>query len=56
LEHNSTGSWDAYTYDQVSRQVQYKWGQQLINCRKWRGNEIVMDAGCGSGLQPNGLL
>ena len=50
MEHHNTGSWDAHTYDEVSRLVQYKWGQQLINCRKWRGNEIVMDAGCGSGL------
>ncbi len=50
LEYQNTGSWDAHTYDQVSRLVQYKWGQQLIKCRKWRGNEIVMDAGCGSGL------
>jgi len=50
LENQNTGSWDAHTYDQVSRLVQYKWGQQLIKCRKWRGNEIVMDAGCGSGL------
>jgi trans-aconitate 2-methyltransferase len=44
------GSWDARTYDQVSRLVQYRWGQQVIKWRKWRGNEIVMDAGCGSGL------
>lgn len=50
LEHNKTGSWDAYTYDEVSRLVQYKWGQQLINGRIWHGNEIVIDAGCGSGL------
>jgi ubiquinone/menaquinone biosynthesis C-methylase UbiE len=44
------GSWDAHTYDQVSRLVQYKWGQQVLEWRKWRGDEIVMDAGCGSGL------
>jgi len=44
------GSWDARTYDQVSRLVQYKWGKQVLELRKWRGNEIVMDAGCGSGL------
>lgn len=50
MEHHNTSSWDAHTYDEVSRLVQYKWGQQLINCRRWRENEIVMDAGCGSGL------
>ena len=44
------GSWDARTYDQVSHLVQYKWGQQVLEWRKWRGDEIVMDAGCGSGL------
>jgi trans-aconitate methyltransferase len=44
------GSWDACTYDQVSRLVQYKWGKQVLGLRKWRGDEIVMDAGCGSGL------
>jgi trans-aconitate 2-methyltransferase len=44
------GSWDAGTYDQVSRVVQYRWGKQVLELRKWRGNEIVMDAGCGSGL------
>jgi ubiquinone/menaquinone biosynthesis C-methylase UbiE len=25
-------------------------GQQTLEWRKWHGNEIVMDAGCGSGL------
>jgi trans-aconitate methyltransferase len=44
------GKWDARTYDQISRLVQYKWGTQVLKWRKWRGDEIVMDAGCGSGL------
>ena len=42
--------WDAQTYDEVSRLVQYRWGQQILEWRKWNGNETVMDAGCGSGL------
>jgi trans-aconitate 2-methyltransferase len=50
LRNRNKGSWDARTYDQVSRLVQYRWGQQVIKWRKWRGDEIVMDAGCGSGL------
>ena len=50
MRYKSKGSWDAYTYDQVSYLVQYRWGQQVLEWRKWRGNEIVMDAGCGSGL------
>jgi trans-aconitate 2-methyltransferase len=50
MKYRNKGSWDALTYDQVSRLVQYKWGQQVIKWRKWLGNEVVMDAGCGSGL------
>ena len=50
MRDQNKGSWDARTYDQVSRLVQYRWGQRLIKWRKWRGNEIIMDAGCGSGL------
>jgi ubiquinone/menaquinone biosynthesis C-methylase UbiE len=30
--------------------VQYRWGQEVLEWRNWNGNEIVMDAGCGSGL------
>ena len=50
MNYQSNGSWDARTYDQVSYLVQYKWGQQVLEWRKWHGDEIVMDAGCGSGL------
>ena len=49
-KNKNNGSWDARAYDQVSRSVQYRWGQQVLKWRKWRGDEIVMDAGCGSGL------
>jgi trans-aconitate methyltransferase len=50
MNYWKNGSWDARTYDQVSFLVQYKWGLQVLERRKWHGNEIVMDAGCGSGL------
>ena len=50
LKYRNKSSWDACTYDQVSRLIQYRWGQQVIKWRQWRGNEIVMDAGCGTGL------
>jgi len=50
LRNRNNGSWDARSYDQVSRLVQYRWGQQVLEWRKWRGDEIVMDAGCGTGL------
>lgn len=42
--------WDAQTYDEVSRLVQYRWGQQVLEWRQWNGNETMMDVGCGSGL------
>lgn len=44
------GSWDARAYDQVSYLVQCTWGRQVLEWRKWQGDEIVLDAGCGSGL------
>ncbi len=50
MRDKNKGSWDALTYDQVSYLVQYRWGQQVLEWRKWHGNEIVMDAGCGPGL------
>jgi trans-aconitate methyltransferase len=50
MRYQNNCSWDARTYDQVSYLVQYKWGQQVLEWRKWHGEEIVMDAGCGSGL------
>ena len=40
--------WDTTTYDRVS-DVQESWGQEIMERRKWKGNEIVFDAGCGSG-------
>jgi trans-aconitate 2-methyltransferase len=50
MNYQDNGSWDARTYEQVSYLIQYKWGRQVLEWRKWHGNEIVMDAGCGSGL------
>jgi trans-aconitate 2-methyltransferase len=47
--NNNDHSWDARTYDKVSSNVQLEWGRNLLETRKWTGNEIVMDAGAGSG-------
>jgi trans-aconitate 2-methyltransferase len=47
--NNNTGSWDARTYDKVSTNVQLQWGRKLLEKRRWIGDEIVMDAGAGSG-------
>lgn len=47
---NNNNYWDARTYDRVSSNVQLKWGLKLLEKkRRWTGNEIVMDAGAGSG-------
>ena len=50
MGYKNKGSWDARTYDEVSYLVQYRWGRQVLEWRKWYGHEIVMDAGCGSGM------
>jgi len=49
LNNNDKHSWDARSYDNVSSNVQLEWGRKLLEKRKWIGNEIVMDAGAGSG-------
>jgi trans-aconitate methyltransferase len=47
---NNNHPWDARTYDKVSSNVQLEWGRKLLEKRRrWVGNEIVMDAGAGSG-------
>ena len=46
---NTNHSWDARAYDKVSINVQLEWGQKLLEKKQWIGNEIVMDAGAGSG-------
>jgi trans-aconitate 2-methyltransferase len=40
--------WDAKTYDNISGTIQ-SWGLEILEYRNWKGNEIVVDAGCGSG-------
>ena len=49
MNNNDQYSWDARTYDKVSSNVQLEWGRKLLEKRRWIGNEIVMDAGAGSG-------
>ena len=49
MNNNDQHSWDARGYDNVSSNVQLEWGRKLLEKRKWIGNEIVMDAGAGSG-------
>jgi trans-aconitate 2-methyltransferase len=46
---NSSGrEWDAETYDAVS-DPQFEWGMEVLERLQLRGDEVVIDAGCGSG-------
>ncbi len=40
--------WDAEVYDRVA-DPQYQWAQEVIDRLQLRGDEMVLDAGCGSG-------
>lgn len=40
--------WDATAYQRVSA-PQFTWGQKVLASLPLRGNEIVLDAGCGTG-------
>ncbi len=40
--------WDAETYDAVS-DPQFSWGMEVLERLELRGDETVLDAGCGSG-------
>ncbi len=40
--------WDAATYDEVS-DPQFEWGMEVLERLELRGDETVVDAGCGSG-------
>lgn len=42
------GKWDAKNYHKVSS-IQENWAKELLSKRKWKGNEVLVDAGCGSG-------
>jgi hypothetical protein len=42
MNYENKGSWDASTYQQVSYLVQYKWGQKVLEWRKWHGNEDLI--------------
>ena len=40
--------WDAETYDAISA-PQFSWGMEVLQRLELRGDESVLDAGCGSG-------
>jgi len=47
--------WDAETYDAVS-DPQFEWGSEVVARLQLRGDEVVLDAGCGSGRVSAELL
>jgi trans-aconitate 2-methyltransferase len=49
-EPMNTGAreWDAETYDAVS-DPQFEWGMEVLERLELRGDEMAVDAGCGSG-------
>jgi trans-aconitate 2-methyltransferase len=49
-EPMNTGAreWDADTYDAVS-DPQFEWGMEVLERLELRGDEVAVDAGCGSG-------
>jgi trans-aconitate 2-methyltransferase len=46
--NSSAREWDAETYDAVS-DPQFSWGVEVLERLELRGDEAVVDAGCGSG-------
>jgi trans-aconitate 2-methyltransferase len=44
----STRDWDAATYDRISA-PQQRWAAEQLDRLHLRGDEVVLDAGCGSG-------
>jgi trans-aconitate 2-methyltransferase len=46
--NSSAREWDAETYDAVS-DPQLSWGMEVLERLELRGDELALDAGCGSG-------
>ena len=47
--------WDAATYDRVS-DPQFQWALEQLEPHQFRGDEVVLDAGCGTGRVTAELL
>jgi trans-aconitate 2-methyltransferase len=44
-----SSDWDAATYDRVSGDVQFVWALEQLERLALDGDEVVLDAGCGTG-------
>jgi trans-aconitate 2-methyltransferase len=53
--NSSAREWDAETYDAVS-DPQFSWGTEVLERLDLRGDEVALDAGCGSGRVTAELL
>ncbi len=53
--HTGPREWDAEVYDRVA-DPQFEWAQEVIDRLELRGDEDVLDAGCGSGRVTAELL
>jgi trans-aconitate 2-methyltransferase len=48
VAHTGPREWDAEVYDRVA-DPQFEWAQEVLERLELRGDETVLDAGCGSG-------
>jgi trans-aconitate 2-methyltransferase len=46
--------WDASTYHRIDTPMR-RWAETLLDEIEWRGDEVVLDAGCGSGVVTESL-
>jgi trans-aconitate 2-methyltransferase len=53
--NSSPREWDADTYDAIS-DPQFNWGMEVLGRLELRGDEVALDAGCGSGRVTEALL
>ncbi len=54
-EPSKSREWNAAEYHRLSA-PQFQWGQRVLSQLRLRGNEIVLDAGCGTGKLTRLLL
>ncbi|HEY7257208.1 MAG TPA: methyltransferase domain-containing protein [Solirubrobacterales bacterium] len=53
--HTGPREWDAEVYHRVS-ESQFRWGLEVLDRLPLAGNEVVLDAGCGSGRVTEALV